>query len=66
MFFTTTVINSVSTIVAESSDVASSEAMKDLSNDQDFFEVDYFKTNKNERYSVKYPITNVMMVMIPK
>ena len=56
MFFTTTVVNSVSTIAAESSDVASAAAMNDLSNDQDFVEVDDSKTNNNERTSVQYPI----------
>ena len=30
--------------------------MKDLSNDQDSVEVEYSKTNKNERSFVKYPI----------
>ena len=58
MFFTTTVVNSVSTIVAESSDVASAAAMNDLSNDQDSVEVDYSKKNKNEISSVQDPIKN--------
>ena len=31
-------------------------ATDDFSNDQDSVEVDYYKTNKNERSSVKYPI----------
>ena len=35
MLFTTTVLNSVSTISAESSDVASEVVIDDLSNDQD-------------------------------
>ena len=56
MFFTTTAVNSVSTIAAESSDISSSAEMDDLSNDKEYIEVDYYKTNKNERYSVKYPI----------
>ena len=30
--------------------------MNDLYNDQDSIEVDYSKTNKNERSSVQYPI----------
>ena len=37
------IVNSVSTIAAESSDVASAAAMNDLSNDQDSVEVDYSK-----------------------
>ena len=56
MFFTTTAVNSVSTIAAESSDVASSEAMDDFYNDQDSVELDYSKTNNNERYFVQDPI----------
>ena len=55
MLFTTTVVNSVSNIADESSDVASSTVMDDLSNYQDSVEVDYSKTNKNARSSVKYP-----------
>ena len=43
MFFTTTVVLSVSTTADESSDVSSTAAMDDLSNDQESFEVDYFK-----------------------
>ena len=58
MFFTTIVVNSVSTIAAESSDVASAAAMNDLSNDQDYVEVDYPKKNKNEISSVQDPIKN--------
>ena len=53
MFFITTVLNSVSTIAVESSDVASAAAKDDLSNDQDSVEEDYPKTNKNERSSVQ-------------
>ena len=60
------VVNSVSTIAAESSDVASEVSMHDLSNYQDSVEVDYSKTNKNESSSVQDPIKNVMMIMIPK
>ena len=56
MFFTTTVLNSVSTIAAESSDVTSAAATDDLYYDQDSVEVDYSKTNKNEIYSVQDPI----------
>ena len=56
MFFTNNVINIVSTIADESSDVASAAAIDDLSNDQDSVDVDYSKTNKNERSSVQYPI----------
>ena len=56
MFFTTTVVNIVSTIASESSDVSSAAAMNDLSNDKDSVEVDDSKTNKNERSSVQYPI----------
>ena len=40
MFFTTTVFNIVSTIATKSSDVASSSAMDDFSNDQDSADVD--------------------------
>ena len=64
MWFNTTVVNNVPTIAAESSDVTSESEMKDLSNDQDSFEVDYYKTNKNERYYVQDPTKNVMMVII--
>ena len=56
MFFTTTVVNIVSTIASESSDVASAAAMNDFSNDQDSVDVDNSKTNKNERSSVQDPI----------
>ena len=42
-FFTTAVLNAVSTIADESSDVASSAATDDLSNDQDYVEVYYSK-----------------------
>ena len=65
MCFTTTVVNNVPTIAAESSDVASESEMQDFSNDQYSFEVDYYKTNKNERYYVQDPTKNVMMVIIP-
>ena len=58
MFFTTTVVNIVSTIAAESSDVASAAAINDLSNDQDYVEVYDSKTNNNEISSVQYPIKN--------
>ena len=64
MLFTTTVLNSVSTIGAESSDVASEAAIDDFSNDQDYVEVDYFKTNHNYRYSVQDPIKILMILMI--
>ena len=57
MFFTTTVINSVSAIADESSDIASEAVTDDLSNDQDHVEGDYSKTNKNERSSVQDPVT---------
>ena len=57
MFFTTSVLNNVSTIATESSDVASAAAMDDFSNDQDSVEVEYSKTKKNERSSVQDPIT---------
>ena len=56
MLFTTTALNSVSTIAAESSDFTSEAAMCYLSNDQDYVELYYSKTNKNERYSVQGPI----------
>ena len=64
MCFTTTVVNNVPTIAAESSYVTSESEMKDLSNDQDYFEIDYSKTNKNERYYVQDPTKIVMMVII--
>ena len=57
MFFTTTVINSVSTITAESSDFVSAAAMNDVSNYQDSIELYYSKTKNNERSSVQDPIT---------
>ena len=57
MFFTTTVVNIVSTIATESSDFASAAAMNDLSNYQESVEVDYPKTNKNERSYVQDTIT---------
>ena len=47
MLFTTTVINSISIISDESSDIASSEATDDFSNDQDSVKVDYSKTNND-------------------
>ena len=53
MFFTTTVVNIVSTIATESSDFASAAEMDDLSNYQDSIKVYYSKTNNNERSSVK-------------
>ena len=56
MFFMTTVINSVSTIVSESSDVFSATATDYFSNYQDYVEVDYSKTNNNERSYVQDPI----------
>ena len=56
MFFATTIINSVSTIAAGSSDVASAAATNDLSNDQESVWVDYSKINKNERSYVQDPI----------
>ena len=56
MFFTTTVVNIVSTIADESSDVASAAEIDDLSNDQDSVDVDYSKTKKNYRASVQDPI----------
>ena len=59
MFFTATVLNSVSKIAAESSDVASEAAMDDFLNDQDSIEVDYSKTNNNEIYYVQDPITEL-------
>ena len=64
MFFTTTVVNIVSTIASESSDVASAAAMNDLFDYQYSVEVDDSKTNNNERSSVQDPIKNVMMVII--
>ena len=57
IFFTIAVINSVSTIAAESSYVASASATDDLSNDKDSVEVDYSKTKKDERYYVQDYIT---------
>ena len=57
MFFSTAVLNTVSTIAAESSDVTSSAATDDLYNDQDSVEVYYSKKNKNDRYYVQDPIT---------
>ena len=66
MFFTTAVLNTVSTIAAESSDDASAAATGDFSNDKYSVEVDYPKTEKNERSSVQDPIKNVMMVTIPQ
>ena len=56
MFFTTTVLNIVSIIAAELSDVASSASMDVFSNDQEYIEVDYSKTDKNEISSVQDPI----------
>ena len=56
MFFTTTVVNSVSTIAAESSDIDSAAAMNYLFNDQDSVEVDDSQKNKNEISSVQDPI----------
>ena len=53
MLFTTTIVNSVSTIAAKSSYVSSAAAMDDLSNYQDSVEVYDPKTNKNERSSVQ-------------
>ena len=66
MFFTTAVINTVLTISYESADVASAAAADDFSNDQDSVEVYYYKTNKNERFSVQDPIKDLIMVTIPK
>ena len=43
ILFTTIVLNSVSTIAAEFSDVASTAATDYLSNDKDSVEVDYFQ-----------------------
>ena len=57
MFFTTTVINIISTIAAESPDVASAEATYDFSNDQESVEGDYSKTNNIKRSSVQDHIT---------
>ena len=59
MFFTTVVLNSVSTISAESSDVDSAAATDDLSNDQDSVKVDYSKTRNNVISSVQDPITKL-------
>ena len=66
ILFTIAVLNTVSTIAAESSDDASSAATDTLSNDQDSDEVDYSKKNKGKRSSVQDPIKNVMMATIPK
>ena len=57
MFFTTAVLNNVSTIAAESSYVTSAVATDYFSNYQDSVEVDYSQTKNNERYSVQDPIT---------
>ena len=57
MFFTTTVLNIVSTIAAESSDVDSALETNDLSNDKDYVEVDYHKTKNNDISSMQDPIT---------
>ena len=57
MFFTTTVLNIVSTIAAESSDVDSALEKNDLSNDKDYVEVDYYKTKNNDISSMQDPIT---------
>ena len=57
MFLTTAVLNTVSTIAAESSDVASEAATDVFYNDQDSVEVGYYKTKKNDRSSVQDPIT---------
>ena len=46
MFFATTVLNSVPTIAAESSDVSSESERYDLSNDQDSVEADYSKKKR--------------------
>ena len=56
MFFTTTVLNRVSTIAAESPDTASESATDDLFNDQEYVEVYYPPPKKNEISSVKDPI----------
>ena len=66
MFFTNTFLNSVSTIASESSDVASAAAMENLSNDQDYIEVNHSKTNKNEISSVQDSIKKLLMIIIPK
>ena len=52
IFFTTAALNTVPTIAAESSDVASASATDDFSNDKESVEVDYYKTKKNDRSSV--------------
>ena len=57
MFFTTAFLNTVSTIAAESSDVASASSTDAFSNDQDSVEVEYYKTKQNERSSLQDPIT---------
>ena len=59
MFFTTAVLNSVSTIAAESSDISLAAAMDDFFNDQYSVEVNYSKTRKNEISSVQDPITKL-------
>ena len=56
IFFATAVLNTVSTIAAESSDVASAAARDVFSKYQDYVELDYSKTKKNERSSGKDPI----------
>ena len=43
MLFTTTALNSVSTIAAESSDVTSEAEIDNFSNDQDYVELYYSK-----------------------
>ena len=55
MFFTTTVLNSVSTIAAEPSDVYSSAAMDDFYKGQDSVEVDYYKEIR-----MKYLLCNIL------
>ena len=57
IFFTTAALNTVPTIAAESSDVASASATDNFSNVQDYVEVDHSKTNNNDISSVQYPIT---------
>ena len=56
MSFTIDVVNTVSTIAVESSNVSSISATDDLSNYQYSVEVDYFKTKYNEIYSGQDPI----------
>ena len=63
MFFTNTFLNSVSTIASESSDVASAAAMENLSNDQDYIEVNHSKTNMNEISSVQDSIKNYLGII---